>query len=188
MSSFNLANKITIIRLFFVPVIIVISAATKLQSEIYNYIYLALIVLFGIGDVVDGYIARKYAQITTLGSFLDPFADKYMVISCLIVLTYYGKIPLWYMILVFHKDLFVFIAWTVLFIVTKEVYVKPNILCKASTVFHILIIFMAYLGLDSKMMIYVIIISSIVTLSAGISYIIDGLQYYKNTKGQGNIF
>jgi CDP-diacylglycerol--glycerol-3-phosphate 3-phosphatidyltransferase len=116
----NLANKITVARLFFIPVIIIISMATKVQDPFYNYICLIIIVLFGIGDVIDGYIARKYDQVTTLGAFLDPFADKYMVISCYIVLTYYQKLPLWYLLLVFNKEIIILTGWVALFLRTKE--------------------------------------------------------------------
>ena len=151
--------------------------ATKVQDPFYNYICLIIIVLFGIGDVIDGYVARKYDQVTKLGAFLDPFADKYMVLSCYIVLTYYYKLPLWYLLLVFNKEIIIFTAWVALFLRTKEIYIVTNVFGKASTTFHIIIIFMAYLNLYHNLLLYIIIISSIITISAGTIYIIDGLKY-----------
>lgn len=177
----NLANKITVFRLMLVPVILIISIVTKMQSEHYNYLCIALIIIFGLGDVLDGYIARKYDQITRVGSFLDPFADKYMVISCLMVLAYHGKLPLWYLLLVFNKDVVVFACWIALFQKTRNIYLKANFFGKASTVLQILVIFFAFLGIDPKIVYYAAVISVVITLSAGVGYIIDGFKYYKKT-------
>lgn len=176
MKSLTLANKVTIIRTLLVPFVIVISIATKVESDFYNLICMGLLVIFGIGDVVDGYIARHYNQITSLGSFLDPFADKYMVFSCCMILTYYHKIPFWYLMFIFNKDVLVIAAWVTFFLRTNKMYIKPNVIGKASTLFQIVIIFMAYLNIDSYMMRYIIIVSAAATGLAGVTYIIDGLK------------
>ena len=175
----NLANKITLFRLMLVPVIIIISVITQLKLEYYNFVCLALIITFGLGDVLDGYIARKYDQITKIGSFLDPFADKYMVISVLMVLAYYDRIPFWYLLLVFNKDILIFAGWIVLFQKTKKIYLVPNFFGKASTVFQILVIFFAFLSVDRMIVRYLAITSALVTFAAGVGYVIDGLKYNK---------
>ena len=178
----NLANNITVTRILFIPLIIIISVVTKVQAPFYNHICLIIIILFGIGDVIDGYIARKYDQMTTLGAFLDPFADKYMVISCYMVLAYFNKIPLWYLLLVFNKEIIVFTAFVMLFLRTNDIYIKPNIFCKASTVIQVIIIFMSYLNINHKLLLYIIIASSVIMLTAGVSYIVAGLRFGNRVK------
>jgi CDP-diacylglycerol--glycerol-3-phosphate 3-phosphatidyltransferase len=184
----NSANKVTIFRTFLIPVIIVISAVTRLQDNYYNYICVALIVIFGLGDVLDGYLARKYEQITDFGAFLDPFADKYMVVSCCMVLVYHGKLPLWYLLLVFNKDVFVFGAWIIYFLKTNEMYLSPNIFGKSSTVFQTAVIVLAFLGVDQKIVLYSAIFSVTVTLLAGVVYLSQGAKTYVGAKSKsGNL-
>lgn len=84
----NTANKITIIRILFVPVFIYFAA--NLDKEYYDIITTIIFLAISFTDFLDGYIARKYNQITDFGKFLDPLADKILVSSALIMLTEAG--------------------------------------------------------------------------------------------------
>jgi cardiolipin synthase len=165
-----------------VPAIIIISLITKVQNDSYNYLCVALIIIFGLGDALDGYIARKHGQITALGSFLDPFADKYLVISCCMLLTYYDKIPFWYLMVIFNKDVIVFAGWVIFFLRSKELLLHSNFFGKSSTLFQIALILLAFLNVDKKIISYAAIVSVVITLSAGAAYISDGIKYYCKLK------
>jgi len=95
----NLANKLTIFRIILVPVMMLIPVF-NLQGELWGvsltYLIMDLIfILASITDKLDGYIARSRNQITTFGKFLDPIADKILVIVAMLILVETGKIPYW---------------------------------------------------------------------------------------------
>ena len=95
----NLANKLTIFRIILVPVMMLIPVF-NLQGELWGisltYIIMDLIfILASITDKLDGYIARSRNQITTFGKFLDPIADKILVIVAMLILVEADKIPYW---------------------------------------------------------------------------------------------
>lgn len=95
----NLANKITIFRIILVPLILIIPFF-NLQGELWGVplTYLIIDIIFVIAsmtDKLDGYIARSKNQITTFGKFLDPIADKILVIVAMLILVEAGRMPAW---------------------------------------------------------------------------------------------
>ena len=95
----HIPNILTIIRFFLIPFIIIFA----LQS---NYIVATIfLVLSGITDVVDGFIARKFNFITDFGKLMDPLADKCTQIATLLVLVIQGIIPAWILVIVIIKEI-----------------------------------------------------------------------------------
>ena len=107
----NLPNKLTIFRIILVPIMVIIPflGITGTISGIpISWIIIDLIfILASITDKLDGYLARKNNQITTFGKFLDPLADKILVLSALVILVEYGKIPSWIPIIVLSREFIV---------------------------------------------------------------------------------
>ena len=108
----NLANKLTIFRILLVPVIMLIPIIDNLVGipgeflEISTAFWIMNIIFIvaSITDKLDGYIARSRNQVTTFGKFLDPLADKILVLSALVILVEYGKIPSWIPIIVLARE------------------------------------------------------------------------------------
>ena len=95
----NLANKLTIFRIILVPIILIISYL-NIPGDLWGvpltfYIIDIIFILASLTDKLDGYIARSRNQITTFGKFLDPIADKILVIVAMLILVEAGKIPAW---------------------------------------------------------------------------------------------
>jgi len=87
----NLANKITLARVFMVPVF---AGVLLVGSTRYTPLWAALVFVAATGtDKLDGMIARKYNMITNFGKFLDPLADKLLVTAGIVCLTYFGRCP-----------------------------------------------------------------------------------------------
>lgn len=112
----NLANKITFLRIILVPIFILslapipdwlINNSSFFYSiNKYNlFIATFIFIIAAITDKLDGYIARKYNQVTRLGSFLDPLADKLMVISALIFLVDVNKLAAWIALIIIGREL-----------------------------------------------------------------------------------
>ena len=115
----NLANKITLGRVLIIPVIIIllyfvpsskglsVEADLHLQHKIICLVAAICLLLAGLSDALDGYIARRGKQVTRFGKFLDPLADKLLVCSILIMLTNLGWIYAWVAIIIIGRELVV---------------------------------------------------------------------------------
>lgn len=97
----NLPNKLTLLRVFLIPVFLVL-----LYLPFPRHMLLALIVfiLASLTDLADGYIARKRSLITTFGKFMDPLADKLLVMAAMLWLVEAGRIPAWCMLLIIARE------------------------------------------------------------------------------------
>ena len=96
------ASKITILRVLLIPVVIVLM---YLDFEWHMYCALAVFVIASASDFVDGYIARHCNQVSNFGKFLDPLADKLLVISVMLVFVDTGLFPAWVAIIVVAREL-----------------------------------------------------------------------------------
>ncbi len=100
-SVWTLPNRLSIIRILFIPVIIILIST---ENEELLFASCLLFIIAGITDGLDGYLARKMSMTTKLGLYLDPIADKLLVSSVLITLTYYRMVPLWVTILLVARE------------------------------------------------------------------------------------
>lgn len=97
----NLANKITVFRVFLVPIFMFV-----LYSDFAGSTYVAAIIfiLASLTDTLDGYIARSRNLVTNFGKFVDPLADKILVSAALISLVGLGKVPAWVVVLIIARE------------------------------------------------------------------------------------
>lgn len=115
-NNMTTANKLTISRIILIPIMIVvlyIEALNKpigfLGMTINQFIFAVLFVIASFTDFLDGYIARKYNQITTFGKFLDPIADKVLVVAALLYLMLLipQRVPMWTVMIVIVREFIV---------------------------------------------------------------------------------
>ena len=99
----NIANVITVLRIILVPIFLVI-LLTEMQNK--EFIAVAVFLIAAISDAVDGYIARKYNQITDLGKFLDPLADKLLIAAALLALVHLGLVEAWVAAVIILREIF----------------------------------------------------------------------------------
>ena len=98
------ANIITIVRIIMVPFFLVI-LLTEMQNK--EFIACAIFVIAAVTDSLDGYVARKYNQVSDLGKFLDPMADKLLVSAALIALVYLQEVETWVAAIIILRELFI---------------------------------------------------------------------------------
>lgn len=107
----NLPNKLTVMRILLVPVLVIISMIdfpVSVCNIPLGYILADIIfIIASITDKIDGSLARKNNQVTTFGKFLDPIADKILVVSALIILVERGTIPAWIPIIIVFREFLV---------------------------------------------------------------------------------
>jgi len=100
----NLANKITLLRIALVPVVVLFLLVDFTYS---NFVAAIIFILAASTDTMDGYYARKLNAVTKFGKFVDPLADKLLVIATLIVLVEIGKIPSWVAIVIISREVII---------------------------------------------------------------------------------
>ena len=98
------ASKITLIRVAFIPAYMVLMYLSGGQSNLWMWISLALFIIASLTDYVDGYIARKYNQVSDFGKFLDPLADKLLTIAAMVMFCEWGSFPAWALMIVLTRD------------------------------------------------------------------------------------
>jgi len=143
--TLNQANKVTIARiLMIVPfVICMLKVNDAGMGTAMRYVSLLLLLLMGLSDAYDGYIARKKHEITRLGSFLDPMADKLLVASACLLLTIKAtsvegfRLPPTVAVLIIGKDFFLLLGFMILYFLTLQVKIIPAYIGKIATVLQI---------------------------------------------------
>lgn len=98
------ASKITLIRIAFIPVFMVLMYLSGGAAGLYMWLALAVFILASLTDYVDGQIARKYNQVSDFGKFLDPLADKLLVIAAMVMFCEWGVIPAWALMIVLTRE------------------------------------------------------------------------------------
>ncbi len=126
--SMTLASKITVLRIMAIPFFVI--ALTE------NHLLMAQIIFSAsvFSDALDGAIARLRGERTPLGAFLDPLADKLLLVVTYIVFSYLHWIPLWVFIAVVSRDLIIILGWSVVYILTHNSKIEPRPLGKVTTV------------------------------------------------------
>lgn len=98
------ASKITLIRVAFIPLFMLLMYLSGGQPGLYMWLSFALFIIASLTDYVDGYIARKYGQVSDFGKFLDPLADKLLVIAAMTMFCQWGQIPAWALMIVLTRE------------------------------------------------------------------------------------
>ena len=144
----NLPNKLTVFRVILVFVILIISLinmkGTILGIPINMFIIDIIFIIASITDKLDGYIARSTNQITTFGKFLDPIADKILVIVSMIILVEHSKIPSWIPAIIIMRE-FIVSGYRLIAVEKKGEVVAASIWGKLKTVTQMVAIILAFI-------------------------------------------
>ena len=98
------ASKITLVRIAFIPAFIALMYLSGGETNLWMWISLGVFVVASLTDYVDGYIARKYNQVSDFGKFLDPLADKLLTIAAMVMFCQWGKFPAWALMIVLTRE------------------------------------------------------------------------------------
>ncbi|KQC09820.1 MAG: CDP-diacylglycerol--glycerol-3-phosphate 3-phosphatidyltransferase [Smithella sp. SDB] len=171
--TFNLPNTITLMRIGVVPFLFILLSN---PGEFWSLIIAGLFVVASITDFFDGYIARKYHMITTMGKFLDPIADKIIVNTAMILMIPIGRIPAWIVALTIIRDLIVDVIRSIAS--SEGIYIQASILGKQKTVTQIiavtaLMIHYSIFGINAHIVgMVVLYIALFLTIYSGVDYFI----------------
>jgi cardiolipin synthase len=128
-------NQITLLRLGFLPFFLIL-----ISYERYEWALLVLVVA-GLSDGVDGLLARRLNQRSSLGAYLDPIADKLLLSSSFIILAFKKQIAWWLTIIVFSRDILILVVAVVILLISGYRPFPPSIYGKMTTAFQIILVF-----------------------------------------------
>lgn len=189
----NLANKLTMFRILLVPVMVIIPflgiTATLGNIPIEYIVINVIFIIASITDQLDGYIARKRNEITTFGKFLDPLADKILVIAALVMLVEYDKLPAWIPIIVLARE-FIVSGYRLVAVEKKSNVIAASMSGKIKTVTQMFAIVLAFIDVNgfcafinnelsgwaltlNVTVAIMMIIQTIATITSGLDYLKD---------------
>lgn len=176
------ANKITILRILLIPFFVVeVLYYVKTGTDAYRLVAILCFALAAICDGVDGYIARKYNQRSELGAILDPLADKLLLVSGIVVLTFEHRphlepLPLWLTGTIIGRDIVVLAGMLVIQMTVGKVKVRARIIGKVATVLQMIVILWVLLKWNSNWLRICIFSAAICTGISGLLYVWDGTR------------
>ena len=129
----GLPNLITLLRLILVPVIIWLMLAG------YTAAAFAAFVIAGVSDAADGFLAQRYNMETELGAYLDPLADKMLIVCIFVTLGINAALPVWLVIAVVSRDVLIVMAVLLSWVMNHPVTIRPFAVSKANTVAQIVL-------------------------------------------------
>jgi CDP-diacylglycerol--glycerol-3-phosphate 3-phosphatidyltransferase len=180
------ANKITILRILLIPVFVVETLYyVKTGNELHRLVAILAFAITAILDGVDGYIARHYHQISELGKILDPLADKLLLVSGVVVLSFdnaprLGQIPLWLIGTILARDALLLIGVIVIRLTVGAIKVRPRLTGKIATVFQMIVVIWILLRWDfifhGRYLQIWILGAGLFTTASGLCYVWDGMK------------
>jgi len=174
----NIPNFLTLLRIVLVPVIVI------LLMDGSFCVALVLLLISGVTDVLDGFLARVLHQQTVLGAYLDPIADKALIISCFVTLSVKKFIPGWLSVIVISRDCIIILGVSVLTMLSIPFRIKPVLLSKLTTLIQIVTVLAVLvrrcwsgniqraIALDT-----LFLLTAVMTVVTGLYYMSVGVKY-----------
>ena len=179
------ANKVTILRILLIPFFV---GATLYYvgsgNEAFRLVAILCFAIAAICDGVDGYIARRYDQVSELGKVLDPLADKLLLVSGIVLLSfnnapYFQRIPLWLTLTIIGRDTLIVIGVVLIHFTVGKVKVRPRLTGKIATVFQMIAVISILLRWDTvfhgRLLKTWVLGAGIFTAVSGLFYIWDAV-------------
>jgi len=130
----TIPNLITLGRVIFIPIIFWLLVSGQTRGAF------LLFVLAGITDAVDGWLAKRWNMQTELGAYLDPMADKLLVVSIYVALGVAGELPSWLVIAVVSRDILIVLGVILCWIIGQPMAIQPHIVSKANTLSQLVLV------------------------------------------------
>lgn len=181
----NLANNISIFRILLVPVFVSCLLYYDAARTYFYPVAIGIFVLACATDALDGYIARRFNQMTALGRTIDPIADKLLLVSGFLSLSLMENLPLethipaWVTISVIARDIIILIGSLVVFVTTGSLKPKPLLIGKFTTFFQMLTLFLSLITAPAALRMASFVLTTALTLASGIQYIRVGGRVFQ---------
>jgi cardiolipin synthase (CMP-forming) len=174
------ANKITILRILLIPFFVVqVLYYVREGQEVYRLMAILCFGLAAVCDGVDGWVARRFNQRSELGAILDPLADKLLLVSGIVVLSfdhspYLESVPLWLTGTIIGRDILILAGMLVIHLMVGKVKVRARIIGKVATVLQMAVVLWIMLKWGENWLRALTLGTAICTGISGLLYVWDG--------------
>ena len=181
--AINVPNILTLTRILLTPLFVILLLRNQLS--------LALIVfaVAGISDGLDGLIARWFDQRTILGAYLDPVADKVMLVSAFVCLAILGIIPDWLAVIVLSRDILIVIGIAIFTLTEKKFQIKPSLVSKWTTAAQTVMVFVFLMapGIAGLLKVQHLMLwaTAALTIISGLHYVYIGMNILQQVEENG---
>ena len=179
----HIPNAITVFRIFLTPLVIWLMIDGRMQTAFLVFL------IAGVSDGLDGFLAKRYGWQTELGAYLDPVADKMLLVSIYVVLGLSAHLPVWLVIAVVSRDFLIIGAMLLSWVLGRPVPVRPLLVSKANTVAQIILALIVLgelgfvLGLERIIGVSVLVTGGLTVVSAG-AYLVNWLAFMATYEDQ----
>jgi cardiolipin synthase (CMP-forming) len=180
----NVPNCLTLLRLLAIPVFLILLVDFRYREA------LGVFVAAGVTDALDGAIARLTHTKTTLGAYLDPAADKLLLMSAFVALAFMRQVPGWLLVIVLSRDVILVVGYFLLFTMTQHAMeVRPSVAGKLSTFLQLSAVAVVLVSLVYPRAVppvaetALFLLTGVVTASAGLQYMVRGLLWLQGQDG-----
>jgi cardiolipin synthase len=166
----NIPNTLTLVRIILVPLVVWLIITHQ------NLAAFVLFLMAGLSDAADGYLAKRYGWHTELGAYLDPIADKALLVSIYVTLGFAGHLPAWLVIAVVSRDILIVGAVLLSWMLSRPMSLHPILVSKANTFSQIVLAGLVLaelglgLGLEQLVAVCVWITGALTILSAAVYF------------------
>ena len=179
--TLNIPNLITLGRILLVPVVV-----WAISTPGAMWIAFVLFVVAGVSDAVDGFLAKRFGMASELGAYLDPLADKALIVSIYLTLGINGAIPRWLVILVVSRDILIVGGIMLSWLIGNPLKIKPLLVSKLNTAAQIVFacVVMGSLGFDIKADMLTLVLMALVTaltLLSVAAYVAEWVRHMNST-------
>jgi len=176
-------NIITLLRFVLVPAVVYAMLMGEMKWALAGF------VIAGVSDGIDGFIARQFNQRSELGAYLDPMADKLLLVCVFVVLGLMGELPLWLVILAVSRDALIITAVLISTIMANPVEMRPLFVSKANTAVQIVLaaVVLCELAFAQRfwdLRTWLIVVSGLLTAASAAAYLVGWLKHM-NGYGEG---
>jgi cardiolipin synthase len=192
-SKLSWATRITLVRVvLLVPFVICLvnindaAISERMQTGL-RHVAIAIFIIMALSDALDGYLARRYKQITKLGTFLDPVADKLLMTSaCLLLASQRGHVegftlPMTVVVAIVGKDILIVIGFAIVYLVTSQIHVVPVLLGKAATALQLVMVACVLTAPElARVIPYYAMVLQVLWWSSAVVAILATLVYIRN--------
>jgi len=173
-TTINIPNALTLFRLLLTPLFVILLIRNQLKPA------LAVFFLAGISDGLDGLIARCFNQRTVIGAYLDPVADKVLLMSSYVCLGVLGIAPAWLAVVVLSRDILIVIGIAILTLMEKKVRIQPSRISKCTTALQLFTVAASLIAPGPLLFLTILFwATAVLTTISGIHYIYMGMAIFQ---------
>ncbi|MDJ0804933.1 MAG: CDP-alcohol phosphatidyltransferase family protein [Desulfobacterales bacterium] len=183
----NWPNVLTLARILITPLFIICLIKGSYAMA------LLVFTLAGVTDGLDGLLARLMDQRTTIGAFLDPIADKLLLVSAFVTLAVQEMIPAWLTVVVISRDVLIIVGIAILEVSRVDYQIQPSMVSKCTTVAQLATIFLLLLSTQTTVLAHALLpvywLTTALSIASGLHYVYLGIQIMpdaENGSGPGN--